>query len=836
MPAIVIVLLAALAAACMDSAPDNPAPERAETVAAEPNDIAERSGERPGVTENVAGAVRASAQSAAPAGQAGNPSGDEAARGSAEAAAVDAQVREWMAQLGVEQKARLVSGSRGDTESLEQDVDRVPGAAGYTVALPEFGIRDAVLADGPAGLRILPQREDDAATYYATAFPVATALASTWDVELVEQVGVAMGEEIREYGVDVFLAPGMNLHRNPLGGRNFEYFSEDPLLSGTMAAAVVNGVESNGVGATIKHYLANNQETNRQLIDTLINERTLREIYLRGWEIAVERSQPWAIMSAYNQINGSPVSESRDLLTTVLRDEWGFEGVVMTDWFAGDDPVAQMKAGNNLLMPGVPERSEAILRALETGELTEAELDVNVERVLTMVARSRSQQGYAYSNEPDLEAHAATARAAAAEGTVLLKNDGAVLPLADNERSIAAFGATSYEFIAGGSGSGDVNEAYTVSLVQGLEEAGFAIDAELAQTYADYRAVEEAKLPEPEFFFELVPLIPEMPLDPAAIERAAQTADLAVITIGRSSGEFQDREIEGDFDLTEAEQTMLADVSAAFRAEQKKVIVILNVGNVIETASWREHADAIILPWQGGQEAGHAVVDVLTGRVNPSGKLPTSFPLAYSDVPSAASAMSFPGIELSDEEVPGFGALSRGRPAEVEYRDGLFVGYRYYDTFGMEPAWPFGHGLSYTTFTVEALQPTLTDSGYRTAVTVTNTGEVAGKEVVQVYVEAPSQRLVKPVRELRAYAKTALLEPGQSQTVEIDVGVEDLASFDSDERAWIVDPGEYGFHVATSSREIHRSFAIERADALRAKEAIADLRHERVVEELRPVR
>ena len=814
MRAIVIVLLAALGAACTDSTPDNPAAQPAETVPAEANDTAERSGERPDVTDDAAGAARASA----------------------EAASVDAQVRQWMAQLSVEQKARLVSGSRGDPESLEQDVDRVPGAAGYTVALPEFGIRDAVLADGPAGLRILPQRENDDATYYATAFPVATALASTWDIELVERVGIAMGEEIREYGVDVFLAPGMNLHRNPLGGRNFEYFSEDPLLSGTMAAAVVNGVESNGVGATIKHYLANNQETNRQLIDTLINERTLREIYLRGWEIAVERSQPWAIMSAYNQINGSPVSESRDLLTTVLRDEWGFEGVVMTDWFAGDDPVAQMKAGNNLLMPGVPERSEAIRRALETGELTEAELDFNVERILTMVARSRSQQRYAYSNEPDLEAHAATARAAAAEGTVLLKNDGAVLPLADNERSIAAFGATSYEFIAGGSGSGDVNEAYTVSLVQGLEEAGFEIEAELAQTYADYRAVEEAKLPVPEFFFELVPLIPEMPLDPAAIEQAAQTADLAVITIGRNSGEFQDRDIEGDFDLTEAEQTMLADVSAAFRAEQKKVVVILNVGNVIETASWREHADAIILPWQGGQEAGHAVVDVLTGRVNPSGKLPTSFPLAYSDVPSAASAMSFPGIELSEEEVPGFGALSRGRPAQVEYRDGLFVGYRYYDTFGMEPAWPFGHGLSYTTFTVDAVQPTLTDSGYRTAVTVTNTGDFAGKEVVQVYVEAPSQRLVKPVRELRAYAKTALLEPGQSQTVEIDIEVDDLASFDPDERAWIVDPGEYGFHIATSSRDIRQSFSVERAESLRAKEAIADLRHEPVVEELVPGR
>lgn len=811
MRAMVIMLLAVFVAACTDSTPSGSTPAPANPATAATNDSDELSAERPDLTDGGAAAILPTA----------------------DAAAVDAQVADWMAQLGVEQKVRLVSGSRGDPQSLEQDVDRVPGAAGYTVALPEFGIRSTVLADGPAGLRILPERENDDATYYATAFPIATALASTWDVELVEQVGVAMGEEIREYGVDLFLAPGMNLHRNPLGGRNFEYFSEDPLLSGAMAAAVVNGVESNGVGATLKHYLANNQETNRQLIDTLITERTLREIYLRGWEIAVERSQPWAIMAAYNQVNGSPVSESRHLLTTVLRDEWGFEGLVMTDWFAGDDPVAQMKAGNNLLMPGVSERSETIRQAIETGELTEAELDVNVERVLAMIASSRSQQAYAYSDAPDLASHSATARAAAAEGAVLLKNDGAVLPLAADERNIAAFGATSYSFIAGGSGSGDVNEAYTVSLVQGLEDAGFEIHTELAQTYTEYRAVEEAKLPEPEFFFELVPLIPEMPLDRTAIERAAQTADLALITIGRDSGEFQDRGIEGDFDLTAAEQTMLADVAAAFRAERKKVIVILNIGNVIETASWREHADAIVLAWQGGQEAGHAVVDVLTGQVNPSGKLPTSFPLTYADVPSSTS---FPGIELSDEEVPGFGALSRGKPSEVEYRDGIFVGYRYYDTFDVEPAYPFGFGLSYTTFTVDAQPPEIADDGYGVSVTITNTGDVPGKEVVQLYVQAPSDRLVKPVRELRAFAKTPLLEPGRTQTLQLDVRITDLASFDPGERAWIIDPGEYVFDVATSSRDIHQSFSVERSESLRAREVIADLRHDRVIEELTPAR
>jgi beta-glucosidase len=681
--------------------------------------------------------------------------------------------------------------------------EKVPGAAGRTHAIERLGIPSITLADGPAGLRIDPTREGDAGTYHATAFPVATLLSSSWDPALAETVGAAIGREVREYGADVLLAPGMNLHRNPLGGRNFEYYSEDPLLNGRMAAGFVTGVESEGVGTSLKHFAVNSQEFNRLKSNSIVGQRALRELYLRGFEIAVKEAQPWTVMSAYNLVNGTYAPQDRELLTTILRDEWGFEGFVMTDWFAGDDPVAMMSAGNDVIMPGGVEQSAAIIAAVGSGELSEAQLDVNVRRVLRVIMESPTFQGYEYSDAPDLEAHAAIARDAAAQGMVLLKNRDATLPLAAG-RSVALFGNASYRPILGGTGSGEVNQAYSIALSEGLANAGFAFDDAVAQVYASYLEAEEADRPEGNILMPAPP-IPDMETDAALIRGAAARADVGVYTLGRNSGEGGDREVEGDFDLTVGELALIRELSRAFRAEGKPFVVVLNVAGVTEVARWRDAADAILLAWQPGQEAGNAIADVLSGAVNPSGKLPMSFPMQYSDVPSSRT---FPGEvlpEYAEQEQPaGLMAMLNPLPSQAVYDEGIFVGYRYYDTFVVEPAYPFGYGLSYTTFEYGDLE--LSEARFGDEITarvmVTNTGDVPGREVVQLYVAAPRGSLVKPEAELRAFAKTRLLQPGESQTLAFTLDGRSLASFDPDRSAWIAEAGEYEARAAASSRHV----------------------------------
>ncbi|WP_316832482.1 glycoside hydrolase family 3 N-terminal domain-containing protein [Pedobacter aquatilis] len=682
----------------------------------------------------------------------------------------------------------------------------VPGAAGGTADYPRFGIPATVVADGPAGLRIAPTRENDTKTYYATAFPVGTALASTWNKDLLNQVGKAMGNEVKEYGVDVLLAPALNIQRNPLNGRNFEYYSEDPLISGKTAASIVNGIQSQGVGTSIKHFAANNEETNRLTMNVHVSERALREIYLKGFEIAVKEAQPWTVMSSYNLINGEYTSASKDLLTQVLRNEWGFKGIVMTDWFGGfpgfesiqkggiSDVVKQMVAGNDLLMPGIPAQKKELLAALNSGKLPQEVANANVKRILKYIFLTPTFQHYKYSNQPSLTKNAEITRNAAAEGMVLLKNENQTLPFANKDKEVSLFGVTSYAWITGGTGSGSVNNKHTVSLLEGLNLAGYKLDKELVDLYQPFAEKESASEKESRKARGILALpgrLAEMKMDEAFLAKKAETSEIAFITLGRNSGEGGDRVVDNDFNLAAEEIEMLHNIAKAFHAKGKKVVVILNIGGAIETASWKNEVDAILLAWQPGQEGGHSVADVIAGKVNPSGKLTMTFPLKYSDMPSAKN---FPGTPVEN-------------PKDVIYEEGVYVGYRYFDTFGVKPSYEFGYGLSYTNFEYSAVK--LSENSFNgkltATVTVKNTGKVAGKEIAQLYLSAPHQSIDKPKAELKAFAKTKALKPGESETVVLTLTPKDLASFIESKSAWIAEDGTYKVSIGASSANIKTS-------------------------------
>ena len=682
-------------------------------------------------------------------------------------------------------------------------VDRIrtylPGTAGVTAEFPEQGIYSQVMSDGPSGLRIQAN---------ATAFPIATLLASSWDTELIYSVGETMGKEVLEFGSDVLLAPGMNLQRDPLCGRNFEYYSEDPLVTGKMAAAMVNGVQSNGVGTSVKHFAVNNQETSRMNSNSILTPRALREMYLKGFEIVVKEAQPWTVMSSYNLINGTYASESYELLTTILRDDWGFEGYVMTDWMGGSVVVAQMEAGNDLIMPGRPALFKELIRAVEEGRLEETVLDRNIKRILRIMMKTPRYNKYDFSSA-DLEAHAEFARKAATEGMVLLKNEGAALPISAETSNVAAFGNAAYEIIIGGTGSGDVNEAYSVSLIEGLSKGGFTPDEGLEQVYHEY--LEEVRTKQGPSLNPLAAMmgakdpLPEMSVSKKlAVEMAAST-DVALIVVGRNAGEGGDRKaVEGDFYLTSVEKEMIGNVTEAFHAAGKKAIVILNIAGVIETASWRDIPDAILCAWQPGQEAGNSIVDVVSGKVNPSGKLATTFPLSYDDTPAAKN---FPGTpletETEDAPIPGSQIFER-IPMEVIYEEDIYVGYRYYSTFDVPVAYEFGYGLSYTEFEYSNLEIVFSkfDGTLKFSVEVKNTGDVAGKEAVQVYVSAPGKEMDKPAMELVTFGKTRLLDPGDSQVMKFEISTADIASFDEESSSWIAEAGDYILKVGASSLKI----------------------------------
>jgi beta-glucosidase len=685
----------------------------------------------------------------------------------------------------------------------------VPGAAGNSARFPKPGITTQVLTDGPAGLRIQPGRKGESKTYFCTAFPIATNLASTWDPEMVYNVGKAMGNEVLEYGSDIILGPALNIQRDPLCGRNFEYYSEDPLITGKMAAAMVKGIQSNGVGTSVKHFAGNNQETSRMSVNDIISERALREIYLKGFEIAIKESQPWTVMSSYNKINGVFASESYDLLTKILRDDWKFKGYVMTDWGGGSDVVAQMKAGNDMIQPGQSQQIYTLVKAVEDGNLDIAVLDNNVKRILTVMLETPKYKGYPYSSNPDLKAHAEITRKAASEGMVLLENKSATLPLGKSVKNIAVFGNTSYDFISGGTGSGDVNEAYTISLIDGFTTNGYKIVGDLQKIYSAYFQEIKAKQgpsKNPFAFLGGKEPLPEMAVSRELADKMAQSADVAIITIGRNSGEGVDRVAkEGDFYLTSTEKEMIQIVSDAFHHAGKKAVVVLNIGGVIETASWKNLPDAVLLAWQPGQEAGNSVVDILSGKVNPSGKLAVSFPITYDDCPSSKSfpGHAIQGVTGNEADQSGFSFTQR-IPWETVYEEDIYVGYRYYTTFKVPVSYPFGYGLSYTTFLVSNLKLNSTrfDKLINVTVEVKNTGKTAGREVIQVYCSSPSGKINKPMEELINFVKTRLLEPGESQLVSFTILPRDLSSFDETNSSWNAEAGNYSISVGTSSLSI----------------------------------
>lgn len=709
-------------------------------------------------------------------------------------------IKQVLNAMTLEEKAMLVIGTgmrMEGTEPVIGEIDgRVPGAAGSTAGIFHLGIPQTILADGPAGVRIAPVRSGSNKTYYGSSFPVATLLASTWDVNMVKEVGVVLGNEMREYGVDIALAPGLNIQRNPLNGRNAEYYSEDPVIAGLIGAAMVEGIQSNGVGVSVKHFAANNQESNRRAVNAIISERALREIYLRAFEIAVKQGKPLTVMSAYNKINGTYTAESYDLLTKILRNDWGFNGIVMTDWRAGKDVVAQQKAGNDLIEPGNKKQSQTIVDAVKNGSLDIKVLDQNVERILNTIVKTLSFSKYKHSDEPDLKKHATLGRKAAEEGMVLLKNESNALPLKKGLK-IALFGNASYETIINSGGSGDVHVAYSTSIIDGLSQAGYSTFEDLKTQYSGY--LKQDKIDNSgRNAFGRVSFAPEYIAPAGIVEKCAKDADVAIFTIGRTSGEGADRLVDDNFNLSDKERTFIKDLSDAFHARGKKLIVLMNICGPMETASWKNFADAILLTWLPGQEAGNAVVNVISGITNPSGKLAATFPMKYEDLPSAKC---FPGNPID-------------KPTDVVYEEGIYVGYRYFTTFGVKTSYPFGFGLSYTSFGFSDLK--VSSSSFKdkikVSVKVTNTGKVSGKEVVQLYLSAPSKSLNKPVLELKRFAKTNFLKPGTSQIISFTLEEKDLCSFDTETSSWIADAGSYGVKIGGSSEDIKltQSFNLEK--------------------------
>ena len=740
-------------------------------------------------------------------------------------------IDEVLGAMTLEEKATLLVGSGWGSMTAgsmtASATALVPGAAGTTRSIERLGIPSTVLADGPAGLRISPTRDNDPNTYYCTGFPVGTVMASMWDTDLVQELTTAMGNEVLEYGADVLLAPGMNLHRNPLCGRNFEYFSEDPFLTGKTAAAYINGIQSNGVGVSVKHFAANSQEVNRMENDSRVSQRALRELYLKGFEIAVKEADPWTVMSSYNKLNGEYTQQSHGLLTTILRDEWGFNGIVMTDWGTKQGTVKAVNAGNDLMEPGMQVEIDRIIAAVKAGEISQEQLDKNVRNMLTYIVRTPRFNKYQYSNKPDTKAHAELVRKAAPEGMVLLENNG-VLPLKDVKR-VALYGTGSYDFIAGGTGSGNVNKPYIRNVAEGLTVNGLEVNQDIQKWYEQYIAFAKTSLKNNGSAGGVLlgdPVISEMEVSRDFIVKMEPSTDIAIFTLSRNAGEGGDRYAkDGDWTLTGQERELIQTLADVYHAAGKQFVVVLNIGGVIETASWKHIPDAVLLAWTPGQEGGYAVADILCGQANPSGKLPMTFPVSYLDIPSSANfPYNYKNVQRGEWDFLWGGPQKKAKNVdETYYEEGIYVGYRYFQTAGAPVSYPFGYGKSYTTFEYSKPVVKATADGFTATITVKNTGSVAGKEAVQLYVAAPAGGLEKPAFELKGFAKTKELAPGEAQTITINVDKYTLASFNEATSSWETAAGTYKVMFGANAADIRGTgeYKLKKAQSWEANNVLA---------------
>ena len=655
--------------------------------------------------------------------------------------------------------------------TLEEKAALCTGASAWsTTPVERLGVPEMIVSDGPHGVRRIPDIHSMARNSLpATCFPTASCSASTWDVEMMGQLGVALAEEAIALNVDVLLGPGVNIKRSPLGGRNFEYFSEDPYLSGELAVSFINGVQSKGVGTSIKHYAVNNQEFQRFIISAEVDERTLREIYLPAFEKAVKEAQPWTVMCSYNKVNGVLASEHHTLLTKILKDEWGFEGLVVSDWGAVRDRVAALRGGLDWEMPGPRDRRvKAVVEAVRSGELAEATLDESVRRILRIVFKAReTPKGGTF----DEDAHHSLAHKIAAEGMVLLKNDplpqqGRLLPL-KGHRQIAVIGRSAQAAYFQGGGSSHINPTRVDVPFQELQSR--ANDTELA--YAEGYPADDS------FRQDLIDQAVELAL----------SADVALLYIALPSHKESEGYDRPDLDLTLQQVALIQAVAKA----QPKTVVVLNNGAPVVMSAWIDAVPAVLEGWMMGQAGGGALADVLFGQVNPCGKLAETFPLKLSDTPAH---LNWPG---------GVG--------KVQYGEGLFIGYRYYDAKELPVLFPFGHGLSYTTFAysnAQASAKTFRDvDGLTVTVDVTNTGEMAGKEIVQVYIHDRASGLVRPEKELKGFAKVAL-QPGETKSVAIKLDFRAFAFYHPAYEQWITEDGDFDILIASSAADIRHTLTV----------------------------